>query len=94
MTAGHPFSTRKGRRLRDAKLRSVNWRCERCRQSGYVVEAKHVHHIVALGRRRVDHDAGDAGGDLRVVVRPEHVVRGAEECIRAGGGAVYGSPTS
>ena len=48
MTIGHPFSTRRGRRLRDAKLREVDWLCERCREQGRLTEADHVHHVVAL----------------------------------------------
>jgi 5-methylcytosine-specific restriction endonuclease McrA len=48
MSAGHPFSTRRGRRLRQAKLRSVDHLCERCRSLGVLVEAMTVDHIVAL----------------------------------------------
>jgi 5-methylcytosine-specific restriction protein A len=48
MTTGHPFSTRKGRRLREAKLRSVDWLCEICRREGRLAEAKQVHHVQAL----------------------------------------------
>jgi 5-methylcytosine-specific restriction enzyme A len=44
----HPFSTRRGRKLRDAKLRSVNYLCERCRTLGKVVVAVTVHHVHAL----------------------------------------------
>jgi 5-methylcytosine-specific restriction protein A len=53
MTIGHPFSSRKGRRLRQAKLRSVDYLCEPCRQQGRLVEAVEVHHVVPLA----------AGGD-------------------------------
>jgi 5-methylcytosine-specific restriction protein A len=48
VTAGHPFGTRRGRRLRDRKLRSVDDLCERCRQQGRLVEAVEVHHRQAL----------------------------------------------
>jgi hypothetical protein len=48
MTIRHPFSTRKGRRLRQAKLRSVDHLCERCRAEGKLAEAVEVHHIVPL----------------------------------------------
>ena len=48
MTTKHPFSTRRGRRLRDAKLRSVDYLCERCRHKGHVVEAVEVHHVVPI----------------------------------------------
>jgi HNH endonuclease len=48
MSAGHPFSTRRGRRLRAAKMRSVDYLCERCRSLGVLVEAVGVHHIVPL----------------------------------------------
>jgi 5-methylcytosine-specific restriction endonuclease McrA len=48
VTHAHPFSTRKGRRLREAKLRSVDHLCERCRSLGVLVEAVEVHHIVPL----------------------------------------------
>jgi 5-methylcytosine-specific restriction enzyme A len=46
LTQSHPLSTRRGRKLREAKLRSVNWLCERCRAASKV--AVTVHHIVAL----------------------------------------------
>jgi 5-methylcytosine-specific restriction enzyme A len=48
MTHRHPFSTRKGRRLRQAKLRSVEYLCELCRRQGRLVEAIEVHHVHAL----------------------------------------------
>jgi 5-methylcytosine-specific restriction enzyme A len=48
MSSGHPFSTRRGRRLRQAKLRSVDHLCERCRSLGVLVEAVTVDHVVAL----------------------------------------------
>jgi 5-methylcytosine-specific restriction enzyme A len=53
VTASHPFSTRKGRRLREAKLRSCDFLCEPCRHQGRLVEAVEVHHIVPL------HEGGD-----------------------------------
>jgi 5-methylcytosine-specific restriction endonuclease McrA len=53
LTASHPFSTRKGRRLRDQKLRSVDYLCERCRAVGKLASAVTVHHVHAL----------EAGGD-------------------------------
>lgn len=39
----HPFSTRRGRKVRDIKLR-CNPLCERCESGGLVVVAKEVHH--------------------------------------------------
>jgi 5-methylcytosine-specific restriction endonuclease McrA len=48
MGTGHPFSTRRGRKLRQAKLRAADWLCERCRRDGYVVEAVTVHQVHAL----------------------------------------------
>ena len=48
MTDRHPFSTRRGRKLREAKLRSVDYLCEVCRHAGRLVEAIEVHHIVPL----------------------------------------------
>jgi 5-methylcytosine-specific restriction protein A len=48
MAEHHPFSTRKGRRLREQKMRSVDYLCERCRSLGRVVEAVTVHHVHAL----------------------------------------------
>jgi 5-methylcytosine-specific restriction enzyme A len=53
MTVSHPFSTRKGRRLRQAKLRAVDYLCEPCRQQGRLVEAVEVHHCMPL------HEGGD-----------------------------------
>jgi 5-methylcytosine-specific restriction enzyme A len=53
MTASHPFSSRRGRKLRQAKLRSVDYLCEPCRQQGRLVEAVEVHHVVPL------HQGGD-----------------------------------
>jgi 5-methylcytosine-specific restriction enzyme A len=52
-TTKHPFSTRKGRRLREAKLRDVDYLCERCRVEGRLIEAMEVHHRVPL------HEGGD-----------------------------------
>jgi 5-methylcytosine-specific restriction protein A len=48
VTWKHPFSTRRGRKLRDAKLTSVNYLCEPCRHQGRLVEAVEVHHVVPL----------------------------------------------
>jgi 5-methylcytosine-specific restriction protein A len=53
MTTKHPFSTRRGRRLREAKLRSVDYMCEPCRSAGKLAEAVEVHHRVPL------HEGGD-----------------------------------
>jgi len=58
MTERHPFSTRKGRRLRAAKLRSVDYLCEPCRHQGRLVDAVEVHHIVPL------HEGGDPSPPL------------------------------
>jgi 5-methylcytosine-specific restriction protein A len=48
VTWKHPFSTRRGRKLRQAKLRSVDYLCEPCRHQGRLVEAVEVHHVVPL----------------------------------------------
>jgi 5-methylcytosine-specific restriction enzyme A len=48
MTIGHPFSTRRGRKLREAKLRDVDYLCERCREQGRLAEASEVHHVVPI----------------------------------------------
>jgi 5-methylcytosine-specific restriction protein A len=53
VTIGHPFSTRRGRKLRDAKLRAVDYLCEPCRERGRLIEAVEVHHVVPL------HEGGD-----------------------------------
>jgi 5-methylcytosine-specific restriction enzyme A len=53
MTTNHPFSTRRGRRLREAKLRDCDYLCEPCRHQGRLVEAVEVHHVVPL------HEGGD-----------------------------------
>jgi 5-methylcytosine-specific restriction endonuclease McrA len=48
MSAGHPFSTRRGRRRREARLRLDDRLCVMCRSIGVIAEAVTVDHIVAL----------------------------------------------
>ena len=47
MTDKHPFSTRRGRRLRQAKL-DRDPLCEPCRSAGRITEAETVHHAIPL----------------------------------------------
>jgi 5-methylcytosine-specific restriction endonuclease McrA len=47
VTDGHPFSTRRGQKLRRLKLTSHPL-CERCVRRGRVTEATRVHHVHAL----------------------------------------------
>lgn len=47
VTAKHPFSTRRGRKLRAEKL-SAEPRCEPCLRKGRLSLATTVHHIVPL----------------------------------------------
>ena len=53
MTDKHPSSTRRGRRLREQKLRASDYLCETCRAEGRLQEAVTVHHLRPL----------EAGGD-------------------------------
>jgi 5-methylcytosine-specific restriction enzyme A len=47
MTAKHPFSTRRGRKLRQAKL-NADPLCEPCQREDRVSSASQVHHIKPL----------------------------------------------
>jgi 5-methylcytosine-specific restriction enzyme A len=49
MTDKHPFSTRRGRKLRAAKLMQSPL-CEPCRREGRITAATTVHHLVPLER--------------------------------------------
>jgi 5-methylcytosine-specific restriction endonuclease McrA len=44
MTIGHPFATRRGRKIRRSYL-DERPLCEPCRRKGFVIKAVEVHHI-------------------------------------------------
>jgi 5-methylcytosine-specific restriction protein A len=73
MTTKHPFASRKGRRLRQAKLRSVDYLCEVCRAKGRLIEATEVHHRLPL------HEGGDPFpplNGLEALCRDHHLQAG------------------
>ena len=78
MTTAHPFSTRRGRKLRQAKL-NADPLCERCVREDRVRSADEVNHIKPIS------EGGDpwAWGNLESLCRDHHKqTHGAKAKVR------------
>ena len=76
MSIGHPFSTRRGRKLRQAKL-NADPLCERCVREDRVRSADEVNHVKPIS------EGGDpwAWGNLESLCRDHHKrAHGARRC--------------
>jgi HNH endonuclease len=83
MTIGHPCSTRRGRKFREA-YRNAQPLCEPCLRKGKIAQTDEVHHIVPVSKGGPTPGPTSRAGPRTAISEPTALVLGRRSIRRRG----------